>query len=111
MISRTGFPGIAVAVLAAALACSIAGFAHAQSAESAKGQPEQVQAKPEEIVPGPQNIKEHTAIYVFLGWMWISIAVSVYILRLKIKEIDRVYNLRFFPTAEQLEENTDQPSH
>jgi hypothetical protein len=56
----------------------------------------QAKAEPEKIVPGPQNIKERTAIYVFIGWMWVSIAVLVYILRLKIKEIDRLYFSRYF---------------
>jgi hypothetical protein len=56
----------------------------------------QTKAEPEKIVPGPQNIKERTAIYVFLGWMWVSIAVLVYALRLKIKETDRLYFSRYF---------------
>jgi len=48
------------------------------------------------IVPAPKNIKEAIAIYVFLGWMWLSIFVLVYILRQKIKELDRIHKLKFF---------------
>jgi hypothetical protein len=62
----------------------------------AKSQEVQAKVEPEKIVPGPQNIKERTAIYVFLGWMWVSIAVLVYVLRLKIKETDRLYFSRYF---------------
>jgi hypothetical protein len=62
----------------------------------AKSQEVQAKVEPEKIVPGPQNIKERTAIYVFLGWMWVSIAVLVYVLRLKIKEADRLYFSRYF---------------
>lgn len=50
----------------------------------------------EKLVPSPKGIKERTAIYVFVGWMWLSILVLVYILRLKIKETDRVFRLKFF---------------
>jgi hypothetical protein len=58
----------------------------------------EVQAKPQQgkIVAGPRNIKERTAVYVFLGWMWGSVAVLVYFLSLKIKEADRLYSSRFF---------------
>jgi hypothetical protein len=110
MIHRARCPGIAVAFLIAALVCSIAGLGRAQTVPaSTKIQTAQAQPKPEDIVPGPHNIKERTAIYVFLGWLWISIAVLVYFLRLKIKEIDRIYNLRFFSSADQPGEGSGQP--
>ncbi|MBN1223560.1 MAG: hypothetical protein JXB23_09940 [Candidatus Aminicenantes bacterium] len=48
------------------------------------------------IVPAPKDIKEATAIYVFLGWMWLSILVLIYFLRLKVKETDRIHELKFF---------------
>ena len=51
---------------------------------------------PEVIVPAPKDIKEATAIYVFLGWMWLSILVLIYLLRLKVKETDRIHQLKFF---------------
>ncbi len=110
MIHRSRCPGIVVAILVAALACAIAGLARAQTVPpSAESQTAQAKPKPEKIVSGPHNIKERTAVYVFLGWLWVSIAVLVYFLRLKIKEIDRVYNLRFFPAAEQPDESSGQP--
>ncbi|MBM3284501.1 MAG: hypothetical protein FJY81_01375 [Candidatus Aminicenantes bacterium] len=65
----------------------------AEQQEEPEAQPE---APPEKIVAGPQNIKEKTAVYVFLGWLWISIGVLVYILRLKIKEVDRLHAIKFF---------------
>ena len=60
-------------------------------------QEEIIQAKhdQEKIIPSPQNIKESTSIYVFVAWMWIAIFVLIYILRLKIKEVDRLLKLRF----------------
>jgi hypothetical protein len=48
------------------------------------------------IIPAPKDIKERTAIYVFLGWMWVSIIVLVYILKLKINEVDRLLDIKFY---------------
>jgi cytochrome b6 len=58
----------------------------------------QTPSKPEadKIVAAPQNIKESTAIYVFLGGIWLSVAVLTYLLRLKIKETDRLLDVGYF---------------
>jgi cytochrome b6 len=58
----------------------------------------QTPSKPEvdRIVAAPQNIKESTAIYVFLGGIWLSVAVLTYLLRLKIKETDRLLEVGYF---------------
>lgn len=50
----------------------------------------------QEIKPAPKDIKEAIGIYVFLGWIWVSIFVLVFILLQKIKETDRIYRLKFF---------------
>jgi len=55
----------------------------------------------EKIIPSPQNIKESTGIYVFVAWMWIAIFALIYILRLKIREVDRLLQLRFLPTKKK----------
>ena len=62
----------------------------------AKDKAVEVQARPDKIVPGPQNIKERTAIYVFVGWLWAAIVVLIYITRLGIKEADRLLDLKFY---------------
>jgi len=56
----------------------------------------EVQVQPDKIVPGPKNIKERTAIYVFVGWLWAAIVVLIYITRLEIKEADRLLELKFY---------------
>jgi len=65
---------------------------------SPEKQSQQIQAQPnpEKIVSSPRNIKERTGIYVFIGWIWASIFVLIYILRHKIKESDRIYQYKFF---------------
>jgi hypothetical protein len=93
------FSTFAAYAYAATGSFSFPGFVQ-QTAPTAKSQDAQVKAQPdkqpEKIIPAPQNIKESAAIYVFLGWMWLSIVVLIYFLRLKIKEADRLYMIRFF---------------
>jgi len=77
-------------------------FAFAQQGRQEE-QNEKIQVKnnQEKIIPSPKNIKESTGIYVYVAWMWIAIFVIIYILRLKIKEVDRLYKLRFFPVKKK----------
>ena len=78
------------------------GFNFAQQAtQSGQEEKTQVSDAQEKIIPSPQNIKESTGIYVFVAWMWLAILVLIYILQLKIKEVDRLLNLRFFPTKKK----------
>ncbi len=58
----------------------------------------QTPSKPEadKIVAGPQNIKESTGLFVFLGAIWLSVAVLIYLLSLKIKETDRLLGAGYF---------------
>jgi len=70
------------------------------SARQVAGQTEtstlQEKTEPEKIVGAPQDIKQKTGILVFVAWIWVSVLVLIYFLRLKIKEADRLYRLRFF---------------
>jgi hypothetical protein len=78
--------------------CQQAAGEDPRSAQEKQAAAPQTQAEEEKIIPSPKNIKEGTAIYVFVVWMWLSIFVLVYILRLKIKEVDRLYKIKFFST-------------
>lgn len=66
-----------------------------QATQGEKEEIAQAKDNQEKIIPSPQNIKESTGIYVFVAWMWIAIFVLIYILRLKIREVDRLLKLRF----------------
>lgn len=57
---------------------------------------EQDESEVETIVPGPKDLRQATAIYVFLGWIWLSIGILIFFIRLKIKEVDRLHRLGFF---------------
>ncbi len=57
---------------------------------------DQDESEIETIVPGPKDARQATAIYVFLGWIWLSIGILIFFIRLKIKEVDRLHELGFF---------------
>ncbi len=95
-LRRKEFPGIFLLIVFF-LSFFILEFNFAQQVTPKKQNEKiQVENNQEKIIPSPENIKESTGIYVFLAWMWIAIFVLIYILRLKIKEVDRLYRLRFF---------------
>ncbi len=50
----------------------------------------------EKIVSSPKDIREKISVYVFMGWMWLSIFILIYILRQKISEADRILRLKYF---------------
>jgi hypothetical protein len=60
-----------------------------------------------EIHAGPKDIKEEIGIYVFLGWLWLSIFVMIYLLREKIKETDRLHSFRYFAVSENKPSDQD----
>ncbi len=64
-------------------------------------EPEAGETEPTEIIGAPNNITEHIAIYVFLGWLWLSILVLIYLLRLKIKECDRLDNFAYYGSVQK----------
>ncbi len=65
--------------------------------------------KPEIIAGAPQGIRQKIGIWVFVAWMWISIFMIIYFLRLKMKEADRLYRLQFFSAKKHLDEKP--PNH
>jgi hypothetical protein len=65
----------------------------------------------EPIVPAFSGIKERTAVYVFYAWLWLSIVMLIYFLRLWIKEADRVYKAKYYePEESPLKGNPMPPS-
>ena len=67
-----------------------------QDPVSDKARIEKTEAAEDTIVPGPENIKQKIALYVFVTWLWINIGVCLFFLRLKIKEADRLHSLDYF---------------
>jgi len=54
------------------------------------------ESKDETIHPAPKNIKERSAVYVFLAWLWLVIGSLIYVFALKIREADRVFSLHYY---------------
>ncbi len=70
-------------------------YAQQDMAKDQTSSPQEKQ-EPVKIVGAPQDAKQKTGIWVFVIWIWISIFVLIYFLRLKIKEVDRLYRLQFY---------------
>jgi hypothetical protein len=93
-----------VLVLTLALAIVLPALLSAASPQAApQAAPAKTAAKvkappaPEIIHPAFASLKEKTAVLVFLAWLWIIVAILVWLLRMKIREADRVYSLKFYP--------------
>jgi len=70
------------------------GFAQQVIQEEKSGITQEEESQ-DKITPGAQNIKESIGIFVFVVWMWVAIFVLIYIMRLKIKEVDRLFEIRY----------------
>jgi len=96
-LMKTGKTCLLIMVIFVALGYCLSDHGLAQqTAPPAKAKEAQAKPQPDKVVAAPQNIRESSRIYVFVGWMWVSIAVLIYFLRLKIQEADRLYAARFF---------------
>lgn len=82
----------AVLVLVLVLSFAFAGGLQAQERAAQKVE----KAEGGTIHPSPQNIREAVDIYVFLAWIWGMILFLIFILRHKIKEMDRLHEIRYF---------------
>ena len=97
MTKKVDVPLFAIFLLAFVFFLGQAEFIAGREAPSLQqSQGDRVEDENETIVPGPSGIKQATAIYVFLGWIWLSIGVLIFLLRLKIKEVDRLHRLGVF---------------
>jgi uncharacterized membrane protein YjfL (UPF0719 family) len=99
---RSGRPGLCLIVIFFLFASSA--LASAQKFEPPRAQKANAAAavspsaeQLEKIVPAYKNIKEKTAVIVFLFWLWAAIIVLIVILRLETREADRVHRLAFRP--------------
>jgi hypothetical protein len=84
----------------AASATTAAPAADPQAAPAKKPAKKAPEKRTETIVPAFSGIKEQTAVYVFYGWLWLSIVVLIYFLRLWVRESDRVYHAKYYEPVE-----------
>jgi hypothetical protein len=67
----------------------------------------QTSVKPDAAAAGIENpaasrpVRERMAVDVIVGWVWISIAVLLWILRLRIREADRVSRMGLVQPADK----------
>ena len=58
-------------------------------------------AQGQETPASPRPAKERMAVYILLAWVWLSIAVLLGILRMRVREADRVYSMGLDRAAEK----------
>ena len=86
-------------VVAAAGILVLGSFLSAGLPEARVQEAAQASVKPAAAAPGQEKpaalrpAKERMAVYVILGWVWFSIGVLLWILRLRIREADRVHRM------------------
>ncbi|MBM3297136.1 MAG: cytochrome bc complex cytochrome b subunit [Candidatus Aminicenantes bacterium] len=49
-----------------------------------------------ELAAGPQSAGERTGIYVFLAWTWATIVFLVFVMRVKVREVDALHAVGYF---------------
>ena len=81
--------------------CLVAGILEARSQDAPKAPAEQaaVKAPAQETAAAPRPPRERMAVYVLLAWVWVSIAVLFWLLRLRVREADRIFHMGFRRTA------------
>jgi hypothetical protein len=73
---------------------------HAPQQAAKKPAKKAPEKRTELIVPAFSGIKEQIAVYVFYVWLWLSIVILIYFLRLWVRESDRVYHAKYYEPDE-----------
>ena len=98
--------GRTASVLMAAILLSmlLAGVFEARAQEAAKAQAGQtaITAPKEGSAVPPRPPKERMGVAVLLAWVWLSIAVLIGILRLRVREADRVFRMGLHKTGHNI---------
>ncbi len=93
---------LALALLLPALLSAAPQTAPQKTTAPAKVAPKAKTPLPAETIhPAFADLKEKTAVIVFLAWLWIIVGILVWLLRMKIREADRVHGLKFYPAAKE----------
>lgn len=64
-----------------------------QDAPKAPAGQEAVNTPAQEAAPAPRPPRERMAVTTLLAWVWLSIAVLFWLLRLRVREADRVFHM------------------
>jgi hypothetical protein len=67
--------------------------ARVQETPQASLKPVAATAPGQETPAAPRPARERMAVYVLLAWVWLSIAVLLGLLRLRVREADRIFRM------------------
>jgi len=74
--------------------------ARVQETAQASLKPAAATAPGQETPAAPRPARERMAVYVLLAWVWLSIAVLLGLLRLRVREADRIFRMGLDRAAE-----------
>jgi hypothetical protein len=80
----------------------LAGAFEARAQEAAKAGQTAITAPKEGSAVPPRPPKERMGVAVLLAWVWLSIAVLIGILRLRVREADRVFRMGLHKTGHNI---------
>ncbi len=63
--------------------------------------PATITAPGQESPATPRPARERMSVYALLAWVWLSIAVLLWLLRLRVREADRVFRMELDRAAEK----------
>ena len=75
--------------------------ARVQEAPQATIKPAAATTPAQETPAAPRPARERMAVYVLLAWVWLSIAVLLGLLRLRVREADRIFRMGLNRAAEK----------
>ncbi len=93
----------AIAVMGILLLGSLlaAGLIEARAQETPQASLKTAAAEPGQEKPAsPRPARERMAVYVILAWVWLTIAVLLGLLRMRVREADRVYRMGLIQAGE-----------
>jgi len=83
---------LGILVLGSLLAAAVL-EARVQEATQTSVKPAPAAAPGQETSAAPRPVKERMAVYVLLAWVWLSIIVLLGLLRMRVREADRVHRM------------------
>jgi len=95
-----GIAAVGIFILGSLVASAVL-QARLQDAPQPTLKPAPATAPGQETPAAPRPARERMSVYVLLAWVWFSIAVLLWLLRLRVREADRVTSMGLDRAAEK----------
>ncbi len=93
---------VAAAGIFLLVSLAASGVLEARVQEASQASVKPAAAPGQEAPVAPRPPRERMAVYVLLAWVWLSIIVLLGLLRLRVREADRVHRMGLNRAAEEI---------